>query len=428
MEVQNLSEGIFMNQSTPGIDPRAAGNIDLSFGKEGFVEGTSGYSVRAITEHRGAIVYAEWGGDDIRVCRLHADGSVDTDFGQNGAFQWTFEPGHRAAPEQLISQPDGKIVLLGRTIDNDDPFIWRTAVSRFHPNGSPDLVFDTRIVPYPYEPGRVSITTHLPFVALQADGKLLITTGYSVDAHGSRIFEAGRISRLQSTGATDPSFGIQGQIEVRINGQNTRIEGIGLLSSESGESIVISAMVDRPQDNQANQTIGVACFKSTGLLDQGFAEHGYWEAPPATTMAKMLIDHGRVVCLGTAYVPDFGTALWLTRLTAQGEVDPGFNNAVPLTLRLADMPSFPTGLLQAGARLNVLMTGDDNVRGQLYLLGIREDGSLDLDFGEAGVAHLGSGRVWAGAIQSDNQRLVIAADLPQFDGIYQPTLIGLSNG
>lgn len=415
-----------MNQSTQRNAPHAAGNIDPSFGEGGFVDGTSGYSVRAITEHRGAIVYAEWGGDDIRVCRLHADGSVDTDFGQEGAFQWTFEPERRAAPEQLISQPDGKILLLGRTIDKVDEFIWRTAVSRFHPDGSLDEDFGTRIFPYPYEPGSVSITTHLPFVALQADGKLLITTGYSVDAQGSRIFEAGRIFRLQSTGVSDPSFGIQGQIEVRINGQNTRIESIGLLSGESGESIAVSAQVDRPQGNYVTKTIGVACFKSTGQLDQGFAVRGYWEAPPGTTLAKMLIDNDRVVCLGTAQVPDFGRALWLTRLTARGEVDPEFNNAVPLTIRLPHAPSFPTGLLQAGARLNVLMTGDD-VRGQLYLLGIREDGSLDLDFGEAGVAHIGSGSVWAGAIQSDNERLVIAADLAQFDGINKPTLIGLLN-
>ncbi|WP_434684789.1 delta-60 repeat domain-containing protein [Pseudomonas sp. R4-75] len=310
-----------MNKSTTSTDPRNAGGIDLSFGKEGFVEGTSGDSVRAITEHLGAIVYAEWSGDDIRLCRLHADGSVDSNFGQNGAVRWRFESGQRAAPEQLISQPDGKILLLGRTIDDRDPFIWRAAVSRFHPNGSPDLIFGTPILPYPYDPEEVSLTTHVPVFAQQTDGKLLITTGYSViDAQGTSLFEAGRITRLESTGVTDSGFGVQGEIEVRINGQDTRIESVGLLSSEFDESIVVSARVDRIRNSSANQTMGVACFKLTGLLDQTFAAHGYWEALPGTTLSKMLIDSDKIMCLGTAEVPE-GRALCLTRLTARGEAD-----------------------------------------------------------------------------------------------------------
>lgn len=416
-----------MNHSTTRIDPRKPGDIDRSFGVEGFVEGPLGNSVRALANDRGGFVSAEWAGDDIVLRRLHANGSVDTAFGQNGIVQWNFENGQRAAPEQLISQPDGKFLLLGRTISNSDPMVWRAAVSRFHPNGSPDLVFGTRIIPYPYDPDQVWFVSHLPLAKLQADGKLLVTSGYSaLDKHGGGIFEAGRIYRLDSNGAPDLAFGIQGQIEIRIKGQDTKIDSIDLLSDESGEAIVVSATIDRVRETTSHPRAALACFKATGMLNQDFASDGYWEAEHLSFFSTMTIDNDRILCAGTAQIPEHGQALWITRLTAQGQADIAFNKGEYLIIRLPVMPIYPTTLMPSDARTIVLMTGTSGDE-WVYLLGIREDGSLDPDFADSGISSIGVGQVWAGAIQSDNEGFVVAADLGPYGRKRIPNIIGVLN-
>ena len=58
-------------------------------------------------------------------------GSLNTQF--NGGIQTTsFGPGHSIA-EDVVVQPDGKIILAGQTLVNN---ISNIAIARLHPNGT----------------------------------------------------------------------------------------------------------------------------------------------------------------------------------------------------------------------------------------------------------------------------------------------------
>jgi uncharacterized delta-60 repeat protein len=118
-----------------------------------------------------------------RIARLNADGSLDT----------TFDPGtgfSNFGPNQLLIQPDGKIVAVGAfTNYNGTPV---TRAVRINTDGSIDSTFSVNI------PGSAG----LDCVALQPDGKILIGGGFSTVNGISRT----GVARLTSTGELDTSF------------------------------------------------------------------------------------------------------------------------------------------------------------------------------------------------------------------------------
>ena len=413
------------NMAQPGTksSPRNPGEVDPSFGANGLIEIPEGDQVRAIMEDNDALIYAVWRGRETWLYRVFKDGAADHSFGEQGLVKWSFETGENASPEQLIRQPDGKFLLIGRSISNGDPFLWRAAVSRFHPNGSPDLIFGTRILPYPFDPDKVHMVVHLPVATLQADGKLLLATGYRVlDTQGYSLREAGRLHRFEADGAPDMTFGIQGQIEVRINGQDTSIEGIGVLTDGS---IIVSATIDRGHDGFSNTKMALACLKSNGALSQGFAVSGYWEAERPTRTPRISIKNDQIMVMGID-LGEEGSHLWFSQLDANGKADPDFNNALPLLVQLPFATSFPMVVLQSETRVIGLVTGYDGAE-WACLVGVQDDGSLDLGYGAQGIATLGPGYLRSGALQQTAQRVIVAADMGEFPGKKVPTVIGVLN-
>jgi uncharacterized delta-60 repeat protein len=111
------------------------------------------------------------------IARLNTNGTVDP----------TFNPSANSSVQAIALQPDGKIILAGQILFNND---WDFALARFNADGSPDLDFD----------GDGMVTTQMGTatdwayaVAVQADTKII--------AGGS----AG-LARYFPDGSLDPSF------------------------------------------------------------------------------------------------------------------------------------------------------------------------------------------------------------------------------
>ena len=118
----------------------ANGAPDVTFGNEGKLILDGGYdepvffSYTSIIQPDGKILVSGWGNKDNNqdenfdafIIRLNANGSIDTSFGDNGYLWSGF--GLDLISNDLLLQPDGKLLVGGTTIDLTEPnefVLWR---------------------------------------------------------------------------------------------------------------------------------------------------------------------------------------------------------------------------------------------------------------------------------------------------------------
>ena len=175
------------------------GALDNSFGTDGIgiLQLSSLESARSfVLDPDGAIAIAGLQGNDIKVLRLHADGSVDTAFGTSGVFTDTTD----ASSNRSMSFPRIVGALNGgyRITDNAadvDTGVARCRVVGVTGNGTLDASFGDA----GYAGIQASGSALCNDIVQAADGGLLI--GGVADEHGLVV-------RLLASGAADTSFGI----------------------------------------------------------------------------------------------------------------------------------------------------------------------------------------------------------------------------
>ena len=115
----------------------AGGSIDGSFGVEGVAEIDFNHSSESVSRIRvqpdGKLVLGGYttgyGSTDFALARLHADGTIDGQFGSGGKAWIDFTYGSDAAAD-IALQPDGKIILVGAT-DPPDTYGTDYGIARY---------------------------------------------------------------------------------------------------------------------------------------------------------------------------------------------------------------------------------------------------------------------------------------------------------
>lgn len=213
------SISLILTEATPGAefggnensrliihDNERPGSFDLTFGTNGSPPIPSG---RLVLHADGAVLVGSTGPGG-KVTRLLRDGTVDPNFaGTNfmprvsGFFaHWPFQLGF---VEQLFVQPDGGILVRGRTEmilfpDGPPPDGITNHLTRLHPDGRLDSSFalDARVV-LPQREWEPTVLQPAP------DGKLLIATSART-ADGQSL--ASHLVRLNRDGSLDTTFQI----------------------------------------------------------------------------------------------------------------------------------------------------------------------------------------------------------------------------
>jgi uncharacterized delta-60 repeat protein len=186
------SQLLIVRYTTDGI-------LDSSFGNNGvvlmnFSSVNTGCSAEAMVIQpddkilvAGPIENNYYGIGDFALTRLNADGSIDFSFGNNGAVI-TDAGFNLERPHDMVLQPDGKIIVAGNSWGtSDDDFI----ITRYLPNGAPDLLFGTNGIVIIGESGR---TDECYGVLIQPDGKILTggsTLGNKADFYFVRLLDDG---------------------------------------------------------------------------------------------------------------------------------------------------------------------------------------------------------------------------------------------
>jgi uncharacterized delta-60 repeat protein len=247
---------------------------------------------------------------DFVIKSLNPDGSLDTSFGSGGTTSVDF--GGDDIPNQMIRQPDGKLVLVGATGSAGNQHF---AVARLNADGSPDTSFGSG--------GKTTIdfggddTAY--GVAVQPDGKLVIA-GQGDPDHEMAV------ARLNADGTLDTSFGTDGEATVASGGTSggSSASAAYALALEPDGKIVLTGSNAIGRGYQA-----VARLNTNGTLDTSFgAGYGvvslnYGASIPELALGIVVQPDGKLVVLGNGGV---NNDFVLTRLSSAGVPDSGFGS------------------------------------------------------------------------------------------------------
>lgn len=321
------------------------GQLDPHFGVGGLSQvdaGSDGDAARAlIRQPDGKLLLAgrlETGAyTDFGLARLHADGSLDTSFGESnggtrrGYVRLNIGPNGSVndSATAVALQTDGRIVLAGEGFAQEGGFIYqRFALARFHADGTLDTSFG--------DGGRVvspatsfQVAEYLTAVAKRRDGSLpddrITAVGY-VFARST-----GLIRRYLANGQPDPSFGVDGTLVLTESlaggvrrGMTSVADAVWL---DDGTLLVLGTGGDRGFVFQR--------FHADGTLDTRFGNQGRTLVKFSGTVeydepaALQVQADGSILAAGYASMRYSGAVskdFAVVRLRADGQPDPRFGD------------------------------------------------------------------------------------------------------
>lgn len=200
--------------------------------------------------------------------RYNNDGTIDNSFGTNGKL--VFPIGNELPfAVSIIIQPDGKI-LLGGYSWSTNLFPINYAIARLNSNGSLDNSFGIggKVTTYfglggetgdslDYDEGHA--------VALQSDGKILLTGGSYLGFNG---YSTMATVRYNSDGSIDNSFGLNGKIETQIPGYINPSANSIVIQADN-KIVIAGACAQSPR-----QFVALVRYFPNGSIDSTFDGDG----------------------------------------------------------------------------------------------------------------------------------------------------------
>jgi uncharacterized delta-60 repeat protein len=291
------------------------GSLDPAFGTGGLVTtdfGSTDQALAVALQADGKIVTAGRRGSDVIVARHNANGSQDTLFGSNGRVITNFGATDQALA--LVLQPDGKIVVAGRTNKPAPNGNFDFALARYEAAGTLDLTFGTAGLVTTDFGGSVDRAFAM---ALQPDGKLVVA-GDS-DANFA-------LARYNSNGSLDASFGSGGKVITTFGGTD---QASAVILQPDGKIVVAGQT-----DTGISIDFALARYMPDGSLDGAFGSGGrvttnFTGTPDDLGSAVALQSDGKIVVGGTS-----NDNFALARYTPEGILDSTFGTAGTVTTNL----------------------------------------------------------------------------------------------
>ncbi len=429
--LRGLIVGVSLS-ALPIVAGAAPGDFDTTFGSGGIVSISSGLYSGAhgvAIQPDGKIVVAGYSKTEkasFTVRRFHSNGSLDSGFGVYGVITTDFSPYYDDVANDIVLQPDGKIVVAGYERDTNAPDF---AVARYNSNGSLDTSFS--------DDGKAwaafgwAANDYGQAVALQADGKIVVA-GYShSNVAGEDDFA---VARFNSNGTLDTSFGSNGlgTVTTSFNSGFGGDRAYDVFVQPDGK-IVVAGYRDGFSPNFA-----VARYNSNGSLDTTFGAVGKTFinfGGNDTAYAAARQSDGKIVLAGCTDV--WGNSdVALARFNSNGSVDSTFGTSGEVTTAVHatkydcayDIAIQPDGkIVVTGMVVNIL--GNPSV----VVLRYNSNGTLDTGFGSGGIVTVLLGYAFglSVAIQPDGKIVVAASSwggesvfVLRFEGV--PTLPPLS--
>ncbi len=358
------------------------------------------------------LVGSTYGVGVFQVMRYHADGSLDTSYG-NGGVATVSVPGATYAWGMGIDA-SGKTVMIGSARNPTIGF--DMAVVRFNADGSIDTGFgggDGIVItnsPYGY--------TDTPYsVGFDSADRLLV--GGLISTASSGTPSNFGLVRYLPDGRIDTSFGTNGFAIVDITGA-ARADQIQEIIVNADDSILVGGIAN----NGTNNDFVLARFTSAGRLDSTFGTGG---KTVVNILGNDVLKHiaydaqGNILAIGHSTDGSANDHITVARFTASGVLDTSFNSVgyttIDLTSAAFTRENVTSFKLDSSGRILIVGTYTANTSSSdatdMLLVRLNPDGTLDTTFGggdgfvtlDAGYSKLNTGE----AIEIDGAGNIIVS-------------------
>ena len=206
--------------------------------------------VSSVAVHDGKIIAGGSGGNkDFAVARYDANGNLDNSFGSNGKATVSFGSGWDYGQDLLV-QPDGKIVLAGGAYAGD----WNHdfGLVRFKTDGTLDTSFG----------GDGKVTTEFfgysdRILSVTMEGDKLLAVGYAM----SLLWRRPGGGALQLNGSLDTTFGGDGKVTTDFG---SYYEAANAVAVQADGKVVVAGHTG---DDPGGEKIALARYLTNGSLD-----------------------------------------------------------------------------------------------------------------------------------------------------------------
>jgi uncharacterized delta-60 repeat protein len=369
---------------TAGVCLSAPGDLDLTFGTNGYVLYESptdyindeGYAIALQTDGKIVVAGLTVGlNNDVLVLRYNSDGSPDQTFGTQGVV--IYDSSNSDEGYGVVIQKDGKIVVAGYSYIFEDYRLQDVLVLRYNSDGSPDQTFGVNGV----------VTTNIEgsdygnAVALQPDGKIVIVgkTSSASDTYALVI-------RYNTDGTLDNTFGENGI--VTYNGTAGGWDTLADVAIQPDGKIIATGETS-PANFLALTDVLVLRYNSDGTPDVAFGANGvvtydsphhYFEQGSSISLQK----DGRIFISGGIWdYSSYNNAVLALRYDGDGNPDSTFGTGGVATYNRGE-PDFMYG--NTGALLRdgrVFVAGYLNADALIVLF--KNNGELDSVFSGDGI-------------------------------------------
>lgn len=241
------------------------GSTDYSFGTNGYILtsiGTTADNINSIAIQSDGSVFAAgftMSGNymDFAVAKYTPSGFLDSTFNGDGIAITPIYSNSEFASKVLI-QADGKIVVLGSTMQNND---YDFAIVRYNSDGSYDTSFNGNGFVTPYFSGNFNEYGNTGI--LQNDGKILLA-GMNNSAFNDFI-----VGRINTDGNIDNTFGANG-FTVTDFGTSTDFGEATDLTLQPDNKIIVAGL----RNFGVALDFAVARYDQNGMLDVSFDTDG----------------------------------------------------------------------------------------------------------------------------------------------------------
>lgn len=193
--------------------------------------------------------------NQLILLRFNLDGTLDNSFSGDGIANVQFGNNSLSYAEELVIQPDGKIVVAGSTLTGS---YYQLAIARFNTDGSLDNSFSGDGLFATNNNSNIFCDA----VTLDESGNIIAAGASGTFANDNHI----TVVRVQSNGTLDTGFGNNGMQIANIGSQSSALSVI----VQSDGKIVAAGRAD---DGVYND-IAIARFLPNGTLDPSFDGDG----------------------------------------------------------------------------------------------------------------------------------------------------------
>jgi uncharacterized delta-60 repeat protein len=303
-----------------------------------------------------------------------ADGDLDTLFDVDGMVL-TDNGQVSEGIEDIVLQPDGKIVAIGDGLDSGATNR-KAVLVRYNPDGSVDTSFGTM--------GKVSISAYIPGkLALQPDGKIIFVA--LLDNSATSDFY---IARLNSNGSFDTTFNLTGQLLLDLRGTGDFARAVKI---QPDGKIVVGGTSARVSPATGFDP-AIVRLNPDGSLDTTFDGDGKAFSTPTPDRRDGLSDialgqDGKILAAGISSTFNGQTYTFITiRFTSDGSLDTTFDGDGKVFTQVATgFGTLGTIAVQCDGKIVIAGTPTVNSFSKGSLVRYNYDGSLDSSFGSGGI-------------------------------------------